>query len=43
VALAITVFDQVNLVAASVANPPRRARSRRPTIVDTMHSKYHEP
>jgi hypothetical protein len=35
--------SRASIAAALVANPPRRARSRRPTIVDTMHSKYHEP
>jgi hypothetical protein len=29
--------------AALVENPPRLTRSRRPAIVDTMHSKYQDP
>jgi hypothetical protein len=32
-----------SVAAALVANPPRRTRSRRPAIVDTAHSKYHDP
>ena len=31
------------IAADLVGNPPRRARSRRPAIVETMHSKYHVP
>ena len=34
---------RASTAAALVGNPPRRARSRCPAIVDTMHSKYHVP
>jgi putative ABC transport system ATP-binding protein len=34
---------RASTAAALVANPPRRARARRPAIMDAMHSKYDLP